>query len=185
YDVCIINLPYLPTRRSSDLKLLCLNYEDRHNLTLLKLYIQYFWPFLNYQESNSYHTLDEYRENKVQVTDIINNISILNPMNVSIRSEGDSMFVKPMSNVVLKDNIISFVLVNDDDIDKTINIKSYYSHPEKNIFLHLDNKKYSINHFYNSIEMVIESKSSKKIQFEYSKNFKGQSWYNAGEISIS
>jgi len=121
-------------------KLLCLNYEERHNLTLLKLYIQYFWPFLNYQESNSYHTLDEYRENKVQVTDIINNISILNPMNVSIRSEGDSMFVKPMSNVLLKDNIISFVLVNDDDIDKTINIKSYYSHPEKNIFLHLDNK---------------------------------------------
>src|SRR5699024_590306 len=155
-------------------KLLCLNYDERNNLTLLKLYIQHFWPFLNYQEPNSYHTLEEYRYNKVQVTGTVENISISNPMNVSIQSDNGIVFVKPTSQVLLKDSIISFELVNVDNFDKIINVKSYYNHPEKNIFLHIDKMRYSINHFNMNREIILKAKSSKNIQFEYSKNFKGE-----------
>lgn len=165
--------------------LLSLKMNDRVNATLLHMYIKEFWPFLNYQVANSYDTLEVYKDNYVDVVHPNEYLKIINPMNVSISNNGNTIYIKPTNGIALRDTKINFEILNDSTSDVSVNIKSYYSHPEKNIFLIVDKKRLSINNFTNGQSIDLKGKTSVKIQIDYKKNFKFDSWFKAGEISIS
>lgn len=164
--------------------LLSLKMDERRNTILLSLYIKAFWPFLNYQVANSYNTLDVYRSNRIELVHPIESLRIANPMNVSMKTIENKVTVKPYDGIALRDTNISFEVVNDSSEDVSVNIKSNYSHPEKNIFIIINKKKLSINNYIEGQNINIKGKTSIQVQIEYRKNFKYNSWVKAGELTI-
>lgn len=156
----------------------------RENNRLLTKFIDGNWPFLNYQVPNSLDTLD----NKLRYdSSIISNSSKLKIsafQNVNIKSNVDGFLIKPSNGILLKEDRILLILENNTEDVVNFIVTSFYKHPEKNIFIVLNHKRYSINGFNNGFNAKMQAGDSIIIEYEYTHDFISNSWNDAGKLLI-
>jgi hypothetical protein len=151
------------------------------------------WPILNYFVPNRYETLEDVAKRKIQTASTASNARVklkyrgyglVEMKNVEVAAEEENIELQPLAGVKLKDDEISFTIVNEGTASKTLHLQGYYRHSSQNIFVQLGDKNYSINDFYEGMPFELYSGEKVKIIYHYSKNFDRASWYKAGHLTI-
>ncbi|WP_271399223.1 hypothetical protein [Salinicoccus roseus] len=150
-----------------------------------------FWPILNYFVPNSYETLEDRvagKQTEASTKDVIRmdhkNLNVTGLINVDVVSNTDGLEIRPRAGVKLKDETLSLSLENEGGEDVEVVLTGYYEHPEKNIFIRLNDDKCSINEFIEGRAVNIPRGEHLTITYEYAKNFDRSSWYKAGTLKI-
>lgn len=151
---------------------------------LLTKYIEGNWPFLNYQVPNNLDTLNNKTRNDSVIFSNTGKLKISEFQNLNIKSNIDGFLIKPNEGILLKEDRIIMNLEN--NTTETINflITSFYKHTEKNIFIVLNNKKYSINGFFNGFNAKLQKEDTITIEYVYTNDFEAKSWNDAGRLLI-
>lgn len=165
-------------------KFIRLDQFERKNNSYLKKIIDDNWPILNYYIPNTKDTLADKLNEKENVKVINRRMNVINMKNIVVQINEGVLSVEPMRNIKLKDDSIYFSIENNflDYID--VEFKSFYKHKEKNIFIHLNDKRYSINELNNGIILTIKPDRNVKVEIEYTTNFLKDSWYKAALLEM-
>lgn len=146
--------------------------------------IEHFWPILNYFIPNSMLTLADYKNAMNTFRLYEKSIVISKPMNVDVSAKQEHYSIQPSDSAKLQDDEISFVVMNQGNQDVDIEIRSFYQHPNKNIFIKINDKSHSINDFYDGKEIEVKAGEKVGLSYRYTKNFDRDSWYKAGKLEI-
>ena len=168
-------------------KFIRLNQSDRKENSYLKKIINEKWPILNYYVPNTKTTLTdklEEFEEKENVSVVNKRLNVKDMKNIIIKIHEGNLNIEPMRNIQLKDDLIYFNIENNflDYVD--VEFKSFYKHPEKNIFIHIDGTRYSINNLTQGVTYTIKPDQHVKVEIEYTKNFVKDSWFKASMLEI-
>src|SRR5699024_7969853 len=104
--------------------------------------------------------------------------------NVNIKANVDGFLIKPSNGILLKEDRILLILENNTEDVVNFIVTSFYKHPEKNIFIVLNHKRYSINGFNNGFNAKMQAGDSIIIEYEYTRDFISNSWNDAGKLLI-
>lgn len=165
-------------------KFIRLNQEDRKNNTYLKKLVNEKWPILNYYIPNTKTTLIDKLKEKENVSVVNKRLNVKNMKNIIVQINDFNLNIEPMRNIKLKDDSIYFDIENNflDYVD--VEFKSFYKHPEKNIFIHINGDRYSINNLNQGIIYTIKPDQHVKVEIEYTNNFAKDSWFKASLLEI-
>ncbi|MBY8908339.1 hypothetical protein K6L05_00885 [Salinicoccus roseus] len=172
---------------------LFLDTEAKEKRSYFEKVIAEFWPILNYFVPNSYETLEDRVKkkesqkpssatHKIQLNH--QGLEVTEMKNIDVVSSTGELEISPLAGVNLKDEQISISLKNESGTDVEVVITGYYEHPQKNIFIKINDDKRSINEFIEGRPISIPRGEHLTLSYEYVKNFDRSSWYRAGKLNI-
>lgn len=175
---------FLNSRYILDL-LLRAEFDVRNNKEIFTDIIDIKWPILQYFIPNSYRTLkDEVKNsNTFELADL--QLELSNIKNIASVVNNKEIQIMPSENSYLHDDDLTIDFINKSAYDKSVVLKGNYRHPQKNIFIKIDNIEYSINDFYDGKEFTLSGDSFMTLKYRYIKNFDNQSWYDAGRLLLT
>jgi len=165
-------------------KFIRLNQTDRKENSYLKKIINEKWPILNFYIPNTKTTLSDKLKEKENSSVVNKRLNVKNMKNIIVKVHEGNLNIEPMRNIQLRDDLIYFNIENNflDYVD--VQFKSFYKHPEKNIFIYINGIRYSINDLTQGVNCTIKPDQQVKVEIEYTKNFVKDSWFRASMLEI-
>lgn len=174
---------FLNNRYILDL-LLRAEFTVRNNKEILTEIIDRKWPILQYFIPNSYRTLKDEVENSNKFELSNQQIELVNVKNINTVVNNNEIQIMPSEKSFLHDDDLTITFINNSLSYKKVALNGNYKHPQKNIFIKIDDNEYSINEFYKGKELTLPQKTAMTLKFRYVKNFDNQSWYDAGKLLL-
>lgn len=175
---------FLNSRYILDL-LLRAEFDIRNNKEIFTDIVEIKWPILQYFIPNSYRTLKDevISSNTFKLTNLQLELSSIKNINTVINN--NEIQIMPTETSYLHDDDLTVNFINKSVYDKKVVLKGYYRHPQKNIFIKINDIEYSINDFYEGMEFKLSGDSNMTLKYRYTKNFDNQSWYDAGKLLLT
>lgn len=160
-------------------------YSVRKNKELLTDIVDKKWPILQYFVPNTYRTLKDQTENRSTMVLQNQNMEFSRISNIDTVIDGNTLTLRPVSGSHLFDDDVSMIIKNIHHSDRLLKLTSNYKHPVKNIFIKINDVRYSINEITDGIEVNLEKDQDLSIEYQYTRNFKNESWFDAGKLFIN
>lgn len=160
------------------------DFDVRKNKELLEDIVHYKWPIIQYFVPNTYRTLKEQAENKNNLE--LQNLSLrlTSISNLDMKLENNKIIFKPSEDTYLFDDRVGLQIKNTGNKNKYLKIKGGYKHPVKNIFIKINDVRYSINEVTDGIDINLSPEDDLTVEYHYTRNFKNKSWFDAGRITV-
>lgn len=174
---------FLNSRYILDL-LMRADFSVRKNKEILTDIVHLKWPILQYFIPNTYRTLKDQAENPSTMLLHDQHLELSNVSNIDTSIEQNTLSLRPVSGTYLFDDDVSLNIKSTSGNDRLVKIKGKYKHPVKNIFVKINDVKYSINEITDGIEFNLPKQENITVEYQYTRNFKNESWFDAGKLSI-
>lgn len=174
---------FLNSRYILDL-LMRADFDVRKNKEILTDIVHLKWPILQYFVPNTYRTLKDQAENRSTLILRDQDLQLSSISNIDTSIEKNILSLRPVSGTYLFDDKVSLNIKNTKTDDRLVKIKGNYKHPVKNIFIKVNDEKFSINEVTDGLEFNLPKHESISIEYQYTRNFKNESWFDAGKLSV-